>query len=84
MKFEFLGFLVWPKDSLVLGVSFWGLNIALSPNLIGSSDADFHKDSESGLNSKITFSTYFTNSQNTAELAAVGDAKWGTDPKGQL
>ena len=34
-------------------VSFSGLNIALSPNLIGSSDVDFHKDSESGLNSKI-------------------------------
>ena len=32
---------------------FLGLNIALSPNLIGSSDADFHKDSESDLNSKI-------------------------------
>ena len=36
-------------------VSFLGLNIALclSPNLIGSSDADFYKASESGLNSNI-------------------------------
>ena len=34
-----------------------GLNIALSPNLIGSSDADFYKDSESGLNSKIKKNT---------------------------
>ena len=30
-----------------------GLNIAFFPNLIGSSDADFYNDSESGLNSKI-------------------------------
>ena len=38
-------------------VSFSGLNIALSPNLIGSSDVDFHKDSKSGLNSKIKENT---------------------------
>ena len=46
----------WPdqkSQKLKFQVSFLGLNIALSPNLIGSSDADFHKDSESGLNSKI-------------------------------
>ena len=36
-----------------LQVSFWGLHIALSPNLIGSSESEFHKDSESGLNSKM-------------------------------
>ena len=41
------------SQKLKFQVSFLGLNIALSPNLIGSSDADFHKDSESGLNSKI-------------------------------
>ena len=40
-------------QKLKFQVSFLGLNIALSPNLIGSYDADFHKDSESGLNSKI-------------------------------
>ena len=40
-------------QKLKFQVSFLGLNIALSPNLIGSSDADFHKDSESGLNSKL-------------------------------
>ena len=28
----------------------------------------FHKDFESGLNSKITISTYFRNSQNTADF----------------
>ena len=46
----------WPdqkSQKLKLQVSFLGLNIALTPNLTGSSDADFHKDSESGLNSKI-------------------------------
>ena len=46
----------WPdqkSQKLKFQVSFLGLNIALTPNLIGSSDADFHKDSESGLNSKI-------------------------------
>ena len=41
------------SQKLKFQVSFLGLNIALSPNLIGSSDADFHKDFESGLNSKI-------------------------------
>ena len=44
----------WPNQKsqkLEIQVSFLGLNIALSPNLIGSSDSDFHKDSESGLNS---------------------------------
>ena len=40
-------------QNLKLPVSFLGLNIALPPNLIGSSDADFHKDSKSGLNSKV-------------------------------
>ena len=43
----------WPdqkSQKLKFQVSFLGLNIALSPNLVGSSDADFHKDSESGLN----------------------------------
>merc|ERR1711876_165515 len=49
-------------------VSFLGLNIALSPNLIGSSDVDFHKDSKSGLNSKITFSTKESFVQIAAEL----------------
>jgi len=47
----------WPypkSQKLKFQVSFWGLNIALSPNLIGSSDADFHMDYESGLNSKKT------------------------------
>ena len=43
-----------PKSQkLKFHVSFLGLNIALSPNLIGSSDADFNKDSKSGLHSKI-------------------------------
>ena len=41
------------SQKLKFQVSFLGLNIALSPNLIGSSDEDFQKDSESGLNSKI-------------------------------
>ena len=45
----------WPNQKsqkLKLQVSFLGLNIALSPNLIGSSDTDFYKDSKSGLKSK--------------------------------
>ena len=36
----------WPNPKsqiLQLQVSFLGLNIALSPNLIGSSDVDFHR-----------------------------------------
>lgn len=37
------------SQKLKFQVSFLGLNIALSPNLIGSSDADFHMNSESGL-----------------------------------
>ena len=41
------------SQNLKFKVSLLGFNIELSPNLIGSSDADFHKDSESGLNSKI-------------------------------
>ena len=36
-----------------LQVSFLGLNIALPPNLIGSADVDFHRDFESGLDSKM-------------------------------
>ena len=40
------------SQKLKFQVSFLGLNIAKC-YLIGSSDADFHKDSESGLNSKI-------------------------------
>ena len=37
----------WPdqkSQKLKFQVSFLGLNIALSPNMIGSSEADFHKD----------------------------------------
>ena len=46
-----------------------GLNIALSPNLIDSSHVDFHKDSECGLDSKITFGTEESyNNQTTVEL----------------
>ena len=41
-----------------------------SPNLIGSSDVDFHKDSESGFNSKITFGTKESFSRTTVELPA--------------
>ena len=48
-----------------------GLNIALSPNLIGSSDVDFHKDSKFGLNSKITFGTKESFVQTTAELNMI-------------
>ena len=111
MKFEFLGFLVWPKDSLVLGgnrpkdslvltadstlaprsllarspqhqgvfwpnpksqklkfqVSFLGLNIALFPNLFGSSDVAFFNDSES--DSEFTFGTKESFDQISVELA---------------
>ena len=45
-----------------------GLNITLSPNLSGSSDADFYKDSESGLNSKIKKNTKESFVQATVEL----------------
>ena len=45
-----------------------GLNIALSPNLIDSSHVDFHKDSESGLDSKITFGTEESYDQTIVEL----------------
>ena len=54
----------WPNPKFQ--VSFLGLNIALSPNLIGSSDADFHKDFESGLNSKIKKNTKEAFVQTTA------------------
>ena len=80
---------IWPKDSLVPGlsqhegvfwpnpkfqklkfkVSFLGLNIALTPNLIGSSDADFHEDSESGLNSKIKKNTKESFGQITVDYS---------------
>ena len=56
------------SQKLKFQVSFLGLNIALSPNLIGSSDADFYKDSESGLNSKIKKNTKESFVQTTAEL----------------
>ena len=70
----------WPdqkSQKLKFQVSFLGLNIALSPNLIGSSDADFHKDSESGLNSKIKKNTKESFVQITVEkpyrsFAAIG------------
>ena len=52
----------------VIFVIFWCQD-GSRPNLICSYERAFLKDSESGLNSKITFSTYFTNSQNTAELS---------------
>ena len=42
---------IWPNPKThILSQLYKGLNIALSPNLIGSSDVDFHRDSESGLN----------------------------------
>ena len=37
------------------------------PNLIGSHERAFHKDSESGLNSKMVIGTQMTFTQNTAE-----------------
>jgi len=54
--------------------AFLGLNIALSPNLIGSSDADFHKDSESGLNwtMKNTKESFV---QTTADLIVLSSSK---------
>ena len=42
--------------------------IGLSSNLIGSSDTDFHKDLESGLNSKIKKNTLESFGQITVEL----------------
>ena len=64
----------WPdqkSQKLKFQVSFLGLNIALTPNLIGSSDADFHKDSESGLNSKIKKNTKESFVQITVELTLM-------------
>ena len=46
-------------------------NIALSSNLIGSSEVDFHKDSKSGLNSKIMFSTKDSFVQIAADLSKM-------------
>ena len=60
-----------PKKKSKFQVSFLGLNIALSPNLIGSSDVDFHKDSKSGLNSKIMFGTKESFVQTTAEVTLL-------------
>ena len=45
--------------------AFLCLKIALSLNLIGSSDVNLHMDSESGLNSKITKESF---RQTTVEL----------------
>ena len=53
------------SQKLKFQVSFLGLNIALSPNLIASSEVAFHEDSESGLNSKITFGTKKSFGQTT-------------------
>ena len=61
----------WPdqkSQKLKFQVSFLGLNIALTPNLIGSSDADFHKNFESGLNSKIKKNTKESFVQITVDL----------------
>ena len=41
------------------------------PNLIGSYERAFHKDSKSGLNSKMVIGTQIGNSQNTAEASSV-------------
>ena len=43
----------------------------LSPNLIGSSEVPSHEDSESGLNSKITFGTKESFGQITEELTDI-------------
>ena len=40
------------------------------------SDVDFHKDSESGLSSKITFGTKESFSQTTVELISNGVSKF--------
>ena len=53
----------------------FGQIIALYPNLIDSSEVPSHEDSESGLNSKITFGTKASFSQTTADLLAVQLAK---------
>ena len=48
-----------------LQVNFRDLNIALYINLIDSSEVPSHEDSESGLNSKITFGTKKSFGQTT-------------------
>ena len=46
-------------------MSYLGLDIALSLNLVDLSDVDFYKDSESRLDSKIVFGTKESFSQTT-------------------
>ena len=53
--------------TLFIFVIFWCQD-GSRPNLIGSYERAFHKDSESGLNSKMVIGTQMTFSQNTAAL----------------
>ena len=55
--------------TLFIFVIFWCQD-GFRPNLIGSHERAFHKDSESGLNSKMVIGTQIGNSQNTADFAA--------------
>ena len=51
--------------------SFFAVNIALSPNLIGLPDVALKNNSESGPNSKITFGTKESFGQSTVEYFRI-------------
>ena len=56
----------WVRTLFIL-VILWSHD-GSRPNLIGSYESAFHKDFESGLNSKMAIGTNVGNSQNTAEV----------------
>ena len=58
---------------------FLGWKYALTPHLIDSDGRAYHKDSESGPNSKITKNTNMTFLPNTAELVSIPDSLMLTD-----